>query len=85
MPGEEIDDGDAIVVERQWDFNDHPQLRYLLSIGSRHFAQGSEIPWNIQLMPLNKTKLYRISITLEGKQIPPPLDRVAAYQTPRMH
>lgn len=68
MPVDEVDDGDPIVVERQWDFQDDPQLRYLLSIGGRHFAQGSEIPWNIQLMPLNKTKLYRICIMLEGKQ-----------------
>ena len=68
MPVDDVDDGDAIVVERQWDFHGHPQLRYMLSIGGRHFSQGSEIPWNIQLMPLNKTKLYRISITLEGKQ-----------------
>lgn len=75
MPVEEVDDGDAIVVERQWDFQDHPQLRYLLSIGGRHFAQGSEIPWNIQLMPLNKTKLYRISIVLEGKRNSPPLNQ----------
>jgi len=75
MPVDDVDDGDAIVVERQWDSHDHPQLRYLLSIGGRHFAQGSEIPWNIQLMPLNKTKLYRISIMLEGKQKSPPFDR----------
>lgn len=68
MPVDEVDDGDPIVVERQWDFQGHPQLRYLLSIGGRHFAQGSEIPWNIHLMPLNKTKLYRISILLEGEQ-----------------
>jgi len=78
MPTEEVDDGDPIVVERQWDFHDRPQLRYLLSIGGRHFALGSEIPWNIQLMPLNKTKLYRISIILEGRQNSPPLDRFAA-------
>lgn len=78
MPSEEFDDRDAIVVERQWDTDDRPQLRYLLSIGSRYFVQGSEIPWNIQLLPLNKAKLYRISIILEGKQTPLPLDRVAA-------
>jgi len=77
MPIDEVDDGDAIVVERQWDFHDHPELRYMLSIGGRHFAQGSEIPWNIQLMPLNKTKLYRISILLEGKQNSLPLVRLA--------
>jgi hypothetical protein len=74
MPDEEdADDGDAIVVERQWDINDHPQLRYLLSIGGRHFTEGSEIQWNIRLMPLNKVKLYRITIILEGKQNPFPL------------
>lgn len=77
MPTEEVDDGDPIVVERQWDFQDHPQLRYLLSIGGRHFSLGSEIPWSIQLMPLNKTKLYRISVILEGRQNSAPLDRVA--------
>jgi hypothetical protein len=85
MPVDEVDDGDAIVVERQWDFHDHPQLRYLLSIGGRHFARGSEIPWNIQLMPLNKTKLYRISIILEGKQTSLPFDRLTTQQTPRTH
>ena len=73
MPAEEeVDDGDAIIVERQWDFDVHPQLRYMLSIGGRHFAQGSEIPWTIRLMPLNKVKLYRINIILEGQQNSPP-------------
>lgn len=78
---DESEEGDAIIVERQWDF----QLRYLISINGRHFAvsdhefasviassqffiiqQGADIPWGIQLMPLTKMTIHRITIVLEG-------------------
>ena len=36
---EDTEDGDAVIIERQWDY----QLRYLIAIGGRHFAQGSEV------------------------------------------
>lgn len=67
-----------MVIERQWDM----ELRYLISISGRNFSQGSDvslnsytypqltcfkIPWHVQILPLSKSKLYRLSFILEGK------------------
>jgi hypothetical protein len=39
-PGEEdSEDGESIVIERQWD----NELRYLISIGGRNFPQGADV------------------------------------------
>lgn len=62
-PAEDNAEGDAVIIERQWDM----ELRYLISTSGRNFPQGSEIPWHIQLMPLSKMKLHRITFVLEEK------------------
>jgi len=36
---EDVEDGESIVVERQWD----TELRYVVSIGSRNFPHGSDV------------------------------------------
>ncbi|KAG8789301.1 hypothetical protein FRC16_001242, partial [Serendipita sp. 398] len=72
-PGEDdAEEGDPVVIERQWDL----ELRYLISVSGRNFPQGSEIPWHIQLMPLSKMKLHRITFMLEEK---------LTYQVDRHH
>jgi hypothetical protein len=36
---DDAEEGDAVVIERQWDM----ELRYLISIGGRNYPQGSEV------------------------------------------
>ncbi|KIM31493.1 hypothetical protein M408DRAFT_327686 [Serendipita vermifera MAFF 305830] len=60
---EDTEEGDSVVIERQWDM----ELRYLISISGRNFPQGADIPWHVQLLPLSKFKLHRLSFILEEK------------------
>ncbi len=63
-PGDDdTDEMDSIVIERQWEDN----LQYLISMSGRAFAIGGTLPLSLNLMPLNKISLYRISIILEEK------------------
>jgi arrestin-related trafficking adapter 3/6 len=80
---EDAEEDDSVVVERQWD----TELRYTVSITGRNFPQGSDvstwlfcfllnltprkIPWSVQLMPLSKSKLHRMTFVLEGRLITP--------------
>ncbi|KAF8581093.1 hypothetical protein K439DRAFT_1393126 [Ramaria rubella] len=53
----------SIAVERQWD----TQLRYLIALSGRSFPIGSHIPFNLTMVPMEKCKVYRLSVFLEEK------------------
>jgi arrestin-related trafficking adapter 3/6 len=36
---DDAEEGDAVVIERQWDM----ELRYLISISGRNFSQGADV------------------------------------------
>ncbi|KAL7413078.1 hypothetical protein BDY24DRAFT_72785 [Mrakia frigida] len=63
-PGEDdTEETENVVVERQWE----EQLRYLVALSGKSFPIGGQIPISIRLMPLEKVKIYRISVLLEEK------------------
>lgn len=62
---EDTEDTDNIIVERHWE----QQLQYLISISGRSFYIGGTVPVTLTLMPLAKTKIHRLSVILEGKDI----------------
>lgn len=62
-PEEDAEDTENIIVERQWD----DQLQYFISISGRTFHIGGTMPVHLTLMPLDKMKVYRISILLEER------------------
>ncbi|GJJ08610.1 hypothetical protein Clacol_002829 [Clathrus columnatus] len=53
----------SIAIERQWE----SQLRYIISLGSRNVVIGSTIPFSLTFVPLDKCKIYRLSVFLEEK------------------
>lgn len=55
----------SIIVERQWD----TQLRYMIALSGRSFVIGSQVPFSLTLIPMDKCKLYRLSVFLEGMYI----------------
>lgn len=56
----------SIIVERQWD----DQLRYLISLSGRTFVIGSQVPFSLTMIPMEKCKIYRLSVFLEGRPNP---------------
>ena len=60
---DDMEEAQSIVVERQWD----AQLRYLIALSGRSFVIGSQIPFNFTMIPLEKCKVYRLSVSLEGQ------------------
>ncbi|KAG8709975.1 hypothetical protein FRC08_017803 [Ceratobasidium sp. 394] len=63
-PGEnDTEETDNIVVERQWG----EQLRYFINISGKSFPVGGVVPVTLTLMPLDKVRIYRISVILEEK------------------
>jgi hypothetical protein len=59
---EDTEDTESIIVERNWD----QQLQYLISISGRAFFIGGTIPISIVLMPMDKVKVHRITVSIEG-------------------
>ncbi|KAF8518444.1 hypothetical protein JB92DRAFT_2828728 [Gautieria morchelliformis] len=53
----------SIIVERQWD----DQLRYLIALSGRSFVIGSQVPFNLTLIPMEKCKIYKLAVFLEEK------------------
>lgn len=51
-----------IIVERQWD----DQLRYLIGLSGRSFVMGSRVPFSLTMIPMEKCKIYKLSVFLEG-------------------
>jgi len=60
---EDTEDTENITVERNWD----NQLQYLISVSGRSFYVGGTLPVTFTLLPLNKVKVHRISVFVEGK------------------
>lgn len=56
----------SIVVERQWD----DQLQYLIALSGRNFVIGSQVPFNLTMVPMEKCKIYRLAVILEGVSSP---------------
>jgi Arrestin (or S-antigen), N-terminal domain len=52
----------SIIVERQWD----DQLRYLIALSGRSFVIGSQVPFNLTMIPMEKCKIYKLAVFLEG-------------------
>jgi len=61
-PEDDAEETHSIIVERQWD----TQLRYLIALGGRSFVIGSHVPFSLTFVPLEKCKIYRLSVFLEG-------------------
>jgi arrestin-related trafficking adapter 3/6 len=62
-PGEDdTEETENIIVERQWD----SQLQYLISISGRCFYIGGTLPIQINMLPMTKMRVHRISVILEG-------------------
>ena len=59
---EETEDTENIIVERTWE----QQLQYLISVSGRAFFIGGTVPVSMVLMPLEKVKVHRIMIYIEG-------------------
>ena len=59
---EDTEDTESIIVERTWD----SQMQYLISVSGRAFFIGGTIPINIVLMPMDKAKVHRIAVFIEG-------------------
>jgi hypothetical protein len=59
---DDAEDSEHIVVERLWE----NQLQYLISISGRTFCIGGKVPVTFTLMPLDKVKIHRIAVYLEG-------------------
>ncbi|KAF8520275.1 hypothetical protein BU17DRAFT_89281 [Hysterangium stoloniferum] len=62
-PDDDAEETPFLNVERQWD----TQLRYLIAFSGRSFTIGSRIPFKLTLVPMEKVKIYRISIYLEER------------------
>jgi hypothetical protein len=62
-PGDEhLQDMEPVTIERQWEHNAHG----LLTVFGRTFVEGRAIPLSIKLVPLDKVKLDRIDVFLDG-------------------
>ncbi|CAK5281850.1 unnamed protein product [Mycena citricolor] len=59
---DETEDTETVVVERFWE----QQMQYVVSINGRSFPVGGKIPISLNFMPLDKIKIHRITIMLEG-------------------
>ena len=59
---EETEESENIIVERSWD----QQMQYLISVSGRAFFIGGIVPISFVLMPLDKMKVYRIAVYIEG-------------------
>jgi hypothetical protein len=59
---DDTEDSESIIVERNWD----QQMQYLISISGRVFFIGGTIPISIVLMPMDKVKVHRITVYIEG-------------------
>jgi len=59
---EDTEDSESIIIERNWD----QQLQYLISISGRAFFIGGRVPINLVLMPMDKIKIHRITVHIEG-------------------
>lgn len=67
-PGEDdLEENDNIVVQREWD----GQMLYMIIISGRAFPIGSTIPVQLNFMPLQKIKIFRLSAVLEGGNLVP--------------
>jgi hypothetical protein len=62
-PGEADTEGSEItVVERAWD----DQMQYVLAVSGRAFPIGGAVPLQLVFMPMDKIKVHRISVFLDG-------------------
>jgi hypothetical protein len=61
-PDDDSENTHSYNIERQWD----TQLRYIIAFSGKSFIIGSHIPFSLTLMPMEKVKIYRISVFLEG-------------------
>jgi hypothetical protein len=59
------DDTDNVTIERFWG----NQMHYMLSVSGRVFPIGGTIPMTLSLLPLEKVKIFKISVLLEGNVI----------------
>ena len=59
---EDTEDSESIIIERNWD----QQMQYLISISGRSFFIGGTVPISIVLMPMDKVKVHRITVHIEG-------------------
>jgi len=59
---EETEESENIIVERNWD----QLLHYLISVSGRSFFIGGTVPISFILMPLDKVKVHRIAVYIEG-------------------
>ena len=62
---DDTEEAESIVVDRMWE----TQLRYHIALSGKTFSIGGIAPLAIQLNPLAKVKLYRITCQLEQKVI----------------
>lgn len=61
--GDDTEETHSIVVERQWD----DQLRYIITLNGRNFIIGSQVHFNLTMFPMEKCKVYRLAVSLEGR------------------
>lgn len=59
---EETEESENIIVERSWD----QQLQYLISVSGKAFFIGGTVPISFVLLPLDKVKVHRIAVYIEG-------------------
>jgi hypothetical protein len=59
------DDTENVSIERFWE----DQMQYMLTVSGRVFPIGGAVPITLSLLPLEKVKIFKVLVQLEGKVI----------------
>lgn len=59
------DDADNVTIERFWE----DQIQYMLTVSGRVFHLGGALPITLSLLPLEKVKIFKVLVQLEGNVI----------------